>query len=324
MRRFLTFFALLSMMAALWGCAGNPLPTPVQVTVTNPISMIQIGEAPVTLMATVDHDKHNAGVTWALNLAGVNCSPGCGALAPAPAPSLMAVYTPPATAPLNQTATITVTSVAQTSQFFAFNISIVPAVVVTITDKFMSIVAGGAPVTVDATVANDSADAGVAWTLTAGGSACSPACGTITPNPAPSFSAVYTPPTAVPTGANLSPTITATSVTQSSQNDSFTFMIGSAVADFSGTYTFLLRGFDENQLPLAMAGSITADGAGNLTAAEVDINGDGGIVRVPPPGSGTYTIDNSFNQVVRDIHHHQFHVSQHYHSDFDEVRDIRK
>jgi len=244
MRRFLTFFALLSMMAALWGCAGNPLPTPVQVTVTNPISMIQIGEAPVTLMATVDHDKHNAGVTWALNLAGVNCSPGCGALAPAPAPSLMAVYTPPATAPLNQTATITVTSVAQTSQFFAFNISIVPAVVVTITDKFMSIVAGGAPVTVDATVANDSADAGVAWTLTAGGSACSPACGTITPNPAPSFSAVYTPPTAVPTGANLSPTITATSVTQSSQNDSFTFMIGSAVADFSGTYTFLLRGFD--------------------------------------------------------------------------------
>ena len=299
MRRFLSFFALLIVTAGLSCCAGNPLPTPVQVTVTNPISMIQIGDAPVTLLATVDHDKHNAGVTWALNLAGVNCSPACGMLVPAASPSLTAVYTPPAAAPLNQTATITATSVAQKSQFFSFNISIVPAVVVTITDKFTTIVSGAAPVTLNATVANDSANAGVTWTLTAGGAACSPACGTLSPNPAPSFSAIYAPPAAVPTGANASPTITATSVTQPSQNDSFTFTIGSAVADFSGTYTFLLRGFDENQLPLVVAGSITADGAGNLTAAEVDINGDGGIVRVPPPGSGTYTIDNSFNQVVR-------------------------
>jgi hypothetical protein len=299
MRRILSFFALLIMIVGLSDCSGNPFANSLQVTVSNPISSIQAGGAPVTLTAAVAHDKGHAGVTWSLTLAGVSCAPSCGTLNPAAPPSLTAVYTPPSNAPLNQTATITVRSVADKSQIFAFNLTIIPAVVVTITDKFASIDAGAPPVTVDATVANDNAGAGVTWTLTAGGASCSPACGTLVASPAPSFSAVYTAPPAPPTGANASPTITATSVTQTSQNDSFTFTIGSAVADFSGTYTFLLRGFDENQLPLVMAGSITADGQGNLTAAEADIDGDGGITRVPPPGAGTYTVDTSFNQVVR-------------------------
>jgi len=299
MHRFLSLFLLIMSTAALCCCAGNPYPTPVEVTVTNPISSIQVGDGPVTLTADVANDPHHSGVTWTLTLAGVNCSPACGTLVPAGAPSLTAVYTPPATAPLNQTATITVDSVSQKSQFFAFNFTIIPAVVVTITNKFMTIGAGAAPVTVNATVANDSANAGVMWTLTAGGASCSPACGTLTPAAAPSFSAVYAPPGAAPTGANASPTITATSVTQNSQNDSFTFTITSQVSQFSGTYAFLLRGYDDNQLPLVMAGSITADGMGNLSAAEMDIDGDGGIIHVPAPGSGTYTVDTSFNQIVR-------------------------
>ena len=299
MQRFLSLFLFISFTAALCCCAGNPFPTPVQVTVTNAISSIQIGEAPVTLTAVVAHDRHNAGVTRALTLAGVSCSPSCGTLVPSAPPSLTAVYTPPSVAPLNQSATITVVSVAEKSQFFVFNFSIVPAVGVTITNKFTTITAGTAPVTVNVTVTNDSANAGVSWTLTAGGTSCSPACGTLTAAPAPSFSAVYTPPATAPSGANASPTITASSVTQNSQNDSFTFTITSQVSEFSGTYAFLLRGYDDTQLPLVMAGSITADGMGNLTAAEVDIDGDGGIVRVPPPGAGTYTVDTSFNQVVR-------------------------
>jgi hypothetical protein len=299
MHRFFSLFLLTIFTAILCCCAGNPYPNPVQVTVTNAISSIQVGDAPVTLTAVVANDRHNAGVTWALTLAGVSCSPSCGTLVPAAPPSLTAVYTPPATAPLNQSATITVVSVAEKSQFFVFNFTIVPAVVVTITDKFTTIAAGAAPVTVDATVANDNANAGVTWMLAVGGASCSPACGTLTPAPAPSFSAVYNPPGAAPTGANASPTITATSVTQTSQNDSLTFTITSQVSQFSGTYAFLLRGYDENGLPLVMAGSITADGMGNLTAAEVDIDGDGGIIRVPPPGAGTYTVDTSFNQVVR-------------------------
>src|SRR5271165_7051527 len=299
MHRFLSLFLLIMFTAALCCCAGNPYPKPVEVTVTNAISSIQVGDAPVTLTAVVANDRHNAGVTWALSLAGVACSPGCGTLVPAAPPSLTAVYTPPATAPLNQSATITVVSVAEKSQFFVFNFTIIPTVAVTITDKFMTIAAGAAAVTVNATVANDNANAGVNWTLTVGGANCSPACGMLAPAPAPSFSAIYTPPAVAPTGPNASPTITATSVTQTSQNDSFTFTITSQVSQFSGTYAFLLRGYDENQLPLVMAGSITADGMGNLTAAELDIDGDGGITRVPPPGSGTYTVDTSFNQVVR-------------------------
>ena len=112
MHRFLSVFLLIIFTAALCCCAGNPFPTPVQVTVTNAISSIQIGEAPVTLTAVVAHDRHNAGVTWALTLAGVSCSPSCGTLVPSAPPSLTAVYTPPSVAPLNQSATITVVSVA--------------------------------------------------------------------------------------------------------------------------------------------------------------------------------------------------------------------
>ena len=142
MHRFLSVFLLIIFTAALCCCAGNPFPTPVQVTVTNAISSIQIGEAPVTLTAVVAHDRHNAGVTWALTLAGVSCSPSCGTLVPSAPPSLTAVYTPPSVAPLNQSATITVVSVAEKSQFFVFNFSIVPAVGVTITNKFTTITAG--------------------------------------------------------------------------------------------------------------------------------------------------------------------------------------
>lgn len=299
MRRYLGAGSVLLTLLIFAGCAGDPFPDPILVNVSNSFSTIQVGDPAVTLDATIANNRHNAGLSWSLTLANVNCSPACGTLVPAAPPSLTAVYTPPKTAPLNGSATITVASDADPTSTFVFDFAIQPAVMVNITNKFSTQIIGEPAVAVNVTVANDNANAGVTWTLTANGSSCSPACGTLAPSPAPSFSASYTPPTTLPAGAAASPTITATSVTQPTAMDSFSFKIGSNLSLFKGTYAFLLRGYDENHLPMVIAGSITADGQGNITGAEADIDADGGITHVPAGQTGSYTIDTSFDDVVR-------------------------
>jgi hypothetical protein len=66
-----------------------------------------------------------------------------------------------------------------------------------------------------------------------------------------------------------------------------------------GSYALLLRGYYLTGSPMALAGSITADGKGNITGGEFDINNDGGITRVPAPVSGNYSLDTSFDGITR-------------------------
>ena len=296
MRRFLV---ALTAILTLSGCAQvNHSQQRLLVSITNKFTSIQVGSAPVTLNAAVANEISHKGVKWGLSIASASCSPACGTLVPVGSTSYSAVYTPPSVAPANQTATITAESIEDSSQIFVFNFTIIPGVSVTISNKFATQIAGGAPVTVTAVVANDSANAGVTWTLTAGGANCSPACGTLAPPPAPTVTAVYTPPSTVPTGANASPTITATSVSKTSATDSFTFTIVSANTLLKGNFAFLLRGYDVTGSPMAMVGSVAADGQGSITAGELDINNGGGVTSVPTL-SGTYSIDPSFNGVTR-------------------------
>jgi hypothetical protein len=297
-----SFIALivLAFLLALSGCSSSlHLSGPVVVNVTDPFSEIQVGAAPITLMATVTNDANNRGVEWQLSVANTSCSPGCGTLVPvAQSPGSAAIYTPPATAPLNTNATITARSMLDRTQVFVFNFAIIPGISVSITNKFSTIVASGSVVTVTAQVQNDLSSGGVSWTLTAGGSSCSPACGTLVPSMStPVLSAAYTPPPTVPAGANANPTITATSVTKSSASDSFSFQIVSANALLKGSYTFLVRGYDLTGSPMALAGSFTADGNGSITGGRLDTNNNGGITTVPGPTTGTYTVSLSFNSV---------------------------
>ena len=304
MRLSLSNFLIASLAAlALAGCSGKDLGTPhPQVSVTNvfPNDTVQAGSAPVTLTATVKNDAGGQGVTWLLSAAGTQCSPGCGTLAATIGEgNLSAVYTPPAKAPLNQQATITVTSVADSSENYSFLFTIIPPTGVTIPNKFSSVVASGSAVEVNATVTNDLTNSGVNWTLMAGGSACSPACGTLAASAAPSFAAVYTPPATLPTGAAANPTIKAVSVSNSSATDSFSFTIASAASLLKGAYIFELRGYDSfSAQPMAMAGSITADGNGKITGGEIDFDNGGGINYVPT-ATGTYSVDVSFHGIPR-------------------------
>lgn len=301
MRRLSQSILVAYLLAALSACSGNPFPDAISITVTNAFSTVQIGATPITLNATVDHDKNNGGVKWSLTLGNNKCSPSCGTLVPGASPSLTAVYTPPTTLPTNQSATITATSVTDSTKTFEFNFTIVnppPVISVTITNKFTTQAVNGSQVTVNATVQNDSQNAGVTWTLTANGASCSPACGNLTPSAAPSLSAVYQPPTTQPAGAAASPTITATSVTDTTKSDSFTFNIVSGAGLFNGPYAFLVRGYDVTGTPMAMAGSFTSDGNGNITAGEIDFNDGGGVTSVSST-TGKYTTDSSFNGFVR-------------------------
>ena len=43
------------------------------------------------------------------------------------------------------------------------------------------------------------------------------------------------------------------------------------VATFNGQYAFLLTGFDATGNPMALVGSLTADGKGNITAGSADL-----------------------------------------------------
>ena len=275
----------------------------ISVSITNKISSITAGATAAILNATVSNDSANAGVSWTLTANGSACSPTCGTLSQQSITSV--TYTPPATAPSspNNTPTITATSVTDKSKSDTDSITIqapVASITVAITNKFTTIVAGAANVTVNVTVTNDPKNDGVNWTLTAGGIACSPACGTITlPD---QFSVVYNPPTTVAAAPNNAPTITATSATDSTKSDSFTFTVTAAVASLGslkGQYAALLQGSDGKLNPRAMAISFTADGSGRITEASVDLNEDFQVYNAQGPVQGTYTVDTSLNGSIR-------------------------
>ena len=300
MHRFQAIFLLASTILLIAGCAsvsggGHP---GIEVSITNkfPNDAIQAGSAPYTLTAKVVNS--HKGVKWSLTTSNVACSPDCGILVPSD--GFTAVYTAPAEAPLNHQAVITATAVEDTSKVYSFLFTIIPTTSISITNKFTSVIAGGQPVVVNASVMDDPTNSGASFTLTAGGSPCSPACGTLVTSAPPTVQALYTPPATVPTGAAANPTITATAVNRPAATDSFSFSIVSVASLLKGNYVFSLRGYDSGLgTPMVMTGMIVADGNGNITGGEIDFNNGGGINYVPSPATGTYTIDNSFNGITR-------------------------
>jgi len=189
-------------------------------------TQVYASSAPITLTATLDDDPTSQGVIWKLSVANSSCSPNCGKLTTsATDPKFSAIYTPPATLPANATASIIATSVADGAAIYAFNFTILAPISVSIANKFSTQVSADPSVGLNATVSGDLSNAGVTWTLTAGGQPCSAACGTLTAPPSPTLTATYTPPPMAPIGASNTPTITATSVTDPTKSDSFTFTI---------------------------------------------------------------------------------------------------
>lgn len=280
---------------------------PITVSIAPKFNSQTEGGPAVTINATVNNDPSNppAGVTWTLTSSLGACAPACGTLTPGAAPSLSASYTPPntATSGTNLSPTISATSVADSTKSDSYSFTLVPPPIsVSISNKFAAQTAGGPAVTVSAVVTNDQfySNAGVTWTLTStvngATGPCAPTCGTLTPSS--SLSVSYTPPATAPTDANATPTITATSVSDTSKSDNFSFNTLSPASVFKGGYVFQLRGFDASGAPMATAGVFASDGSGNITGAELDSN-DKFVLTSVSGLSGTYSLDTSFNGVPR-------------------------
>jgi hypothetical protein len=242
----------------------------VVVHITNKITNISPGSPPVTLNAQVLFDTMNAGVAWMLTAQGVACSPACGTLSAAEPFSV--IYTPPASLPAapNNTPTITATSVTTTTVSDFDDIRIQAStqpISVSITNPFAQINAGSAGVAINATVENDVAGQGVTWSL-------EPSAQTGALSATQPLSVIYTPPNTAPQPPNNVPTITATSVADPTKSNSFAFTIAPAPA-FQGAYAFIIRGHDEDGNAMAAAGSMTADGAGKISAGEMDVSVSG-------------------------------------------------
>lgn len=169
-------------------------------------------------------------------------------------------------------------------------------IVVNLTDSIGNIQAGGSAITFNANVQNDSHNAGVMWTLAANNTACAPACGVLSNIAA--LSVTYTPPATEPAGVNTNPTITATSVTDTTKSATDSFDITAVAACgtgneaiLNGQYAVLIRGFKTSGVNEAV-GSFTADGTGKVTAAEMDINDLDHGPRQPVllPSSSSYSV----------------------------------
>ena len=153
-----------------------------------------------------------------------------------------------------------------------------------------AVLVAGATADLAANVLNDKANAGVTWS-------CAPAnaCGSFSPaTTGYQITTVYTAPVAPANGpitTNLAypVTITATSVTDSSQTASVTFNAAQKYA------IYLPQGgwfFCNVCASYGLVGSVTLDGLGNVLGGEVDWDASGGQGTLTVvPTTGTYTLD---------------------------------
>ncbi len=188
------------------GIATILLPTP-SVSVDPSTATLDAGGTQ-TFTASVGNDPAQRGVTWAI-------SPQSGAGTLTNITSTSATYEAPATPPAaDLKVTITATSVSfplvsggSTVTVKAITVSVAPAT------ALMPLRAEQA---FTSTVQHDAANRGVTWLLTEAGSACAPACGTVSSSDA--TTAAYVAPATMPASPGV--TLTAASVTNSASSGS--------------------------------------------------------------------------------------------------------
>ncbi|HEY0704149.1 MAG TPA: hypothetical protein VGD60_15370 [Candidatus Acidoferrales bacterium] len=295
MKTFVPKFAyLLVVILFVAGCSGHVHKVEVSISgVPTTVAPNQV----VTFTATVTGErKGNQGVTWAVNGAGTFTST-----------TTSLTYTAPATVPANPLVTVMATSIATPTAGATATFTIATAALsVQITNPINSVTVGSTtnPV-IDATVTNDVNNQGVSWDLFTAGTTteCEPDCGTIVMSN--STSAEYQAPATVP--ANPSVSLVATSVADNTQSAIDTFTIQAATTSnlsfLNGNYAFEVSGFgDESDgAALTLAGSFVADGNGNITSGEIDVNDNFTVTNTKTsntPVTGTYTLDSNLRGVI--------------------------
>ena len=279
-------FAIVT-VAWLGGCTGTSAPRqatgaePISVAVSPATSSVPVGHSQ-SFSATVAHDNSNKGVTWTLS--GAGCSGvTCGTVSAASSASGAALtYMAPGSVPNPAVVVLTATSVADGTKVGTAGITItaIPlAITISLSQTAANVVVGG-NTSFTASVANDSANKGVSWTLS--GTGCSGAtCGTVTPTSSASGAAVtYTAPVNVPNPATVR--LTATSVTDTTKTATATITVGVA-GPVSVTITPKRSG-----LVLGQALNFTALVTNDVAAAGVTWTASSGTVTPQTTTTATY------------------------------------
>ncbi len=200
--------------------AVSVVPTTATVQLNNGVSTTGYTQQ---FAATVANDTSNKGVTWSLSQNGAACAPACGSVSPtSTADGVATTYTAPPTAPSSTApVTLTATSVAFPGQTAWATITIEGGLTVSVTPTYVANVPEKGTQTFIATIANDTTNAGVTWTLTQNGKSCSPGCGTVSPTSTTSgVATTYTAPS-----SSTTVTLTATSVADKSVSSYATIIV---------------------------------------------------------------------------------------------------
>jgi hypothetical protein len=269
------FFMLAIFVAVLTGCGGgNSTTTATSPSVTT--TTVPDGNVGTAYSATVQASGGTAPYAWSVSSG--TLPPGI-TMASSTSSSVTLSGTP-TTAQQGTQFTVQVKDSVNKTGTKAFTVNVTSTISVAISKKVAGIAPAATAVTFNAALQNDSANQGVNWTLTANGADCSPACGSL--SGATATSVTYTPPATLPASPNNMAKVTATAVADASKSDFSLFSITNSPlsactnsgneAALNGKYAFLLQG-SKAVGSAQMIGSFTANGAGKITAGEVDING---------------------------------------------------
>jgi hypothetical protein len=260
-------------LAILAGCGGKSRSTTTAVTVVlAPTSASVTTGATQQFTATVSNTTNTA-VAWTVNgIAQGNSTVGF--------ISSTGLYTAPNSVPTPASVTVAAVSQADTTISGTAAVTITapatPSSPLTINPQNVTLGAGGQQ-TFTATVSGN--PIAVNWTLNCQ-SAAAGACGSIT------TAGVYTAPASPPPGSNVSVTATAKDNSVPPAGAVVTVQISNGT--LNGQYVFTFSGQNGGGSYVA-AGSITFDGAGNVTGGTEDINNGGTASSVSITG-GTYHI----------------------------------
>jgi hypothetical protein len=259
-----------------------------------PLNLTTSATANIAAVITNDSLTPPNGVNWSVTC-GSTGTGACGSFSVAnTASNAPVVYTAPAAVPTGNTVTITAASAANPSSSVSATVTISnPVITVTITQAVSPLAAGSAE-TIIASVVNDSLKDGVSWTVSCTNSIVGAGCGTFNPltssGNTPQTS--YTAPANVPSGG-ISVTITATSIANGITTGTAVVSIepNPNLGFLNGPYALSLSGNNAAGF-FAIVGSVTADGQGNITSGEEDINA---ALPVCSPSAATSPVTGSYS-----------------------------
>ena len=260
---------VIGLAALLSGCAhSHPAPIGSQVKVTiNPTSATVQAGTQLPFTATVTNTSNTA-VTWQVNgTTGGNSTVGT--------ISTSGLYTAPSAVPAGS---ITVAAVSQADSTASASapVIITAASGLSVSPSSVTLLAGA---TQPFSVISSTSAPAVTWQVDGitGGDAT---VGTI------STSGLYTAPADPPSGQKV--TVKAISQADASQTATAQVTVVPSLATLNGQYTFTFSGHNSQGF-VAAAGSIQADGKGNLTNGVEDVNSAGGVL-TNVSVTGTYTV----------------------------------